>query len=320
MDFLKEYLRDDLRRVVAHIDEVLHPEGALMGEVASYVGALRGKLLRPSVLCLSARAFGYDATHDKHCRLGAAMELFHVATLLHDDVIDHASERRGRATVNAKWGNDVAILFADYLYASCFDLAMSVLDPDVLRVITKTTQRMTEGEMYQIEKRGQWLTLGDYDRIIRSKTALLFGACAGLGAVVAKAPPRTVTSMTDFGMYFGVAFQITDDTLDYEAQEDRWGKRVGSDVAEGKQTLPLLHTLDHASPEDRALLVRTLEGDRDFETIHALVKKYRGIDAALERAGECSRDALALLDAVGTDNEATRLLRTLAEGVLVRQY
>jgi len=318
VEFDKEYLKPDLALVQKHLDAVFQVEGQLMQEVADYVRASRGKMLRPAVVCLVSRALGYNGEGAHHAKLGAAVELFHVATLLHDDVIDNAPLRRGRATVNEKWGNDVAILFADYLYASSFDFALSVFRPEIVQVLTKTTQKMTEGEMYQIEKRGDWLTVPDYYSIIRAKTAFLFSACAGLGAMIAGKPTEEAQKWFEFGINFGMAFQITDDALDYEAQGDEWGKRVGSDLKEGKQTLPLLHTLQQATEHDRAELVRLLGNGRDFEAVHHYVRQYGGIDYCLERAGEFTRAAMDVLESI-PENEAVSVLKRITDGVLVRQ-
>jgi octaprenyl-diphosphate synthase len=318
VDQYQGYLKHEMELVQGHLEEAFTPNGQLMSEVASYVLSLRGKMLRPAFVCLTAKAFGYDHADQHHARLGAALEIFHVATLLHDDVIDGASLRRGRPTVNDRWGNDVAILFADYLYAVSFDLALAVLRPEVVQVLTKTTRHMTEGEMFQIEKRGEWLAVADYLTIIRSKTAHLFSACSGLGAMIANASSEDVRKMFEFGLQFGMAFQITDDALDYEAQGDGWGKRVGADLKEGKQTLPLLYTLEQASEADRATLVHTLNNGRDFETVHGLVKRYNAIDYSLERAAEYTRAALEILDSF-EDNDSFHVLRRLCDGVLVRQ-
>jgi len=318
LDEMNNYLKDDLRRAHEWMDKVYQPEGKLMSEVARYVYDLRGKMLRPSMVCLFARAHGHDPADDRHTRLAAAMEIFHVATLLHDDVIDNSPTRRGRPTVNARWGNDVAILFADYLYASCFDLALSSLDPEVMRVLTRTTQKMTEGEMFQIEKRGTWLTVDDYLRIISMKTGHLYAACAGLGTLLGGGSRERVLRMMDYGLYYGIAFQITDDTLDYEATGEAWGKPVGGDVAEGKQTLPLVHALQVASPADRAALEATMSDGRDFQTILGYVRKYDGIEVSIAKAGEYSRKAMEFLGDLDPGNEATEHIRALTEGVLVR--
>lgn len=315
----KDHLAEELEQVKAHMHAAFDVKGRLMREVAEYVAETHGKLLRPAMVCLAAQAFGYDGKDGHHARLGTAIELFHVATLLHDDVIDKASIRRGRPTVNAKWGDDVAILMADYLYATSFDFALQVLDPEIVNVLSRTTQKMTEGEMFQIERRAEWLSVDDYFEIIQSKTAYLFSASTGLGAMVARADAEAVRRMFEFGLNFGMAFQITDDALDYEAQGEQWGKRVGADLAEGKQTLPLLHTLQEAEPGDRAALEAVLNDGRDFNVVHGFVKKYRGIDAALEIAGDYTRRALALLDDVD-DSKALQLMKQIADGVIVRQY
>lgn len=319
MELYREYLSEDLALVQEHIESVFQVQGKLMGEVADFLLQSRGKMLRPAVTCLVARGFGYDTSKGHHARIGAALEIFHLATLLHDDVIDKAAVRRGRPTVNARWSDEVAILFADYLYASCFDLALAALDPKVVQLLTQTTRTMTEGEMFQIERRGAWLTVDDYFSIIRSKTAYLFSACSAIGAILADQSPGTIQRMAEFGLNFGLAFQITDDTLDYEAQNDSWGKRVGADLNEGKQTLPLLHALQNATENDRSAMLSVLANGRDFETIHGFVKQYNGIDYSLERAGEFTRAAASILSQY-PDNEPFSILQRLNEGVLVRQF
>ncbi|MCC6545831.1 polyprenyl synthetase family protein [Candidatus Sumerlaeota bacterium] len=318
MDSYKEYLKSELDALSESLGAAYRVDGELMQEVASYVEAGQGKLLRPAIVCLVARAFGYSGRENLHARLGAAVELFHTATLLHDDVIDNAALRRRRPTVNAKWGNDVAILFADYLYATCFDHALAALSPEIVRVLTKTTQKMTEGEMYQIEKRGDWLSVADYFSIIRAKTAHLFSASAGFGAMIAGQRGEVLEQMFEFGMNFGMAFQITDDALDYEAQGDSWGKRVGADLKEGKQTLPLLHALQQASDADRAALVEILNNGRDFDAVHAYVKQYNGIDYSLEKAGDFTKAAMDVLESL-EENEAIAHLKRITDSVLVRQ-
>ncbi len=318
MESYREFLRKELEQVQGYFDDAFVFEGALMNEVGEYLRGTRGKMLRPAIVCLSALACGYNGREDHHARVGAAVELFHLATLLHDDVVDQADLRRGRPTVNARWADDVAILFADYLYATVFDHALSVLNPEIVRVLSKTTQTMAEGEMYQIERRGEWLSVPDYYRIIRAKTACLFSAAAGLGVVLAGAPQERAQQLFEFGMRFGMAFQITDDALDYEAQGSSWGKRVGADLKEGKQTLPLLYTLQQANTADRQALLHTLRNGRDFETVHHYVKLYNGIDYSLEKAGEFARAASEILDSLG-ESEPVEHLRLIAEDVLARQ-
>jgi len=317
---VKEFLADDMNGVVNVLDTVYHVEGDLMQQVADYLVEARGKMLRPALVCLSARAHGLDVKNsDHHINLGASIELFHVATLLHDDVIDKADMRRGRPTVNAKWGDDAAILFADYLYATSFDLALSTLNAETLRVMTQTTQRMTEGEFLQMERRGDWLSVDDYMTIINRKTAQLFSAAAGLGALIAEADSESVKRMLNFGLEFGLAFQITDDTLDYEAQNVKWGKRVGADLKEGKQTLPLLYTLKQCSEDDKAELVKTLSGDRDFEIVHKYVEKYGAIPYSLDVAKKHLGNAVKAAEPIA-DKEAGKLLQDIAKELTGRSY
>ncbi|MEQ8821546.1 MAG: polyprenyl synthetase family protein [Sumerlaeia bacterium] len=321
VDYLYDYIGADLERVRGAIDRAYDVQGDLMRDVAAYVRQGRGKMLRPALVCLAARAHGYDADReDGHIALAAAIELFHVATLLHDDVIDKAPLRRGRETVNAKWGDDVAILMADFLYATSFDLALSTLNPATLRLLAQTTQKMTEGEMLQIERRGDWLTVDDYMTIIERKTAILFSAASGLGAMIAGAEYEDVERAAQYGLSFGMAYQITDDTLDYEAQTDNWGKRVGADLKEGKQTLPLLQTLAVADAPDREALRAVLGNGRDFATVQGYVHKYKAIDTSLEVAADFSTQAIAALEDFPPSNRAAQIMRKLVDEILVRQH
>ncbi len=312
------FLEEDLGAVEELLASVHHVEGALMQEVANYVRAGHGKMLRPIVSCLAARLFERpESPRCDRARVAASSELIHTATLLHDDVIDKAPLRRGRPTVNARWGDDVAILMADYLYATAYDLLLSTLRPEAIRIFAKVTQEMTFGEMFQIETRDHWLGVEEYMKIIRNKTACLFSACTGLGALVGGAAPEQVKKVADFGLHFGMAFQLTDDALDYVAQGDHWGKRVGSDVAEGKQTLPLLHTLLEAEESDRAGLLACLNNGRDFATVHSYVRKYKGVEATLDIAKDYVEKAVNELEDLGAERPR-ELLRAIARGVVSR--
>jgi len=320
VESIHSYLGEDLDEVGTLLDSVYRVEGRLMQEVADYVCRSRGKMLRPTVTCLSARLFGEEGHEPiNRFRVAAAAELIHTATLLHDDVIDKAPLRRGRPTVNARWGDDVAILMADYLYATAYDLLLSTLRPEAIRIFAKVTQEMTFGEMLQIETRDEWLRVDDYLKIIRNKTACLFSACTGLGALVGGGRPEPVKKVADFGLDFGMAFQLIDDALDYSAQGEKWGKRVGSDVAEGKQTLPLLHTLREATGEDREALLTCLNNGRDFATVHQFVDKYRGVEITCDRAREYIQSALSRLEGL-PESESLDLLRTIARNVITRDH
>lgn len=317
IDEIGDYLAEDLSAVERHLDTVLDSETELVREVGNYVRASHGKRLRPMLVLLSSRACGYSG--EEPPKVAAALELIHTATLLHDDVIDKAPIRRGKATVNTRWGDDVAILIADYLFSHAFNLAMQALNPVVLSTITQVTGRMCEGEMFQIQKREQLLSREDYLHIVRSKTAFLFSACTGLGSVLAQSSENQTLEMTKFGLNFGIAFQITDDALDFAAQDEQLGKELWTDIRNGKQTLPLIHAFASATDEDRKALWSCWSNGRDRSTIVEQVQKYRGVEAALDQAREFANKAkrhLALLPS----GKAAEYCAQLSDYVVDRTY
>jgi octaprenyl-diphosphate synthase len=290
-----EVLAADLARVDEHIREILDSDTALVREVGHYAMSTRGKRLRPILAMLTARAFNYEG--EDHALVATALELAHSAALLHDDVIDKAPLRRGKPTVNARWGDDVAILIADYLFSHAFNLALQTsVSPQVMSYICQVTARMCEGEMFQIEKRDNILTRDDYLRIVRGKTAYLFSAATALGALLAQAADEYVVRMSRYGLNLGIAFQITDDTLDLIATDSEIGKPHWADIRNGKQTLPIIYTFEAASEADRKRLLECWNNGRDPETIVPYVEKYGGIEYALREArrfAEVAREQLA---------------------------
>ena len=316
---ISQHLAEELRGVETILQEVVNSESPLIREVGEYICLANGKKLRPMVNVLAARAFG--PTGEVSLHLASAMELVHVATLLHDDVIDKAAMRRGKPSVNARWGDDVAILMADYLYASAFDLALEHLEPEPLKLICQVTRRMCEGEMFQIEKRGQWLTAEDYLHLITCKTGYLFSACAALGGSKAGLEPEPMASLAAFGLDFGLAFQITDDALDYTADDDQWGKGVGQDLAAGKQTLPLILTLEDAGEDERGQIETILSQGRDPGPIHESMRRSRAFDRSLEIAREYALQSVGHLEGLEVyDRAAHEFLMSLPEYVLDRKY
>ncbi len=204
IDEIAEYLAPDLAEVNDHLARILDSDTELVREVGHYVLSTRGKRLRPILAILAAKVFRYVG--EDHTKVATALELVHSATLLHDDVIDKAPLRRGKPTVNARWGEDVAILIADYLFSHAFNLALQTsMSPKVLSLICQVTARMCEGEMFQIEKRDALLTRDDYLRIVRGKTAYLFSACTALGSLLANAPEQQVMLLSSYGLNFGIA-------------------------------------------------------------------------------------------------------------------
>lgn len=314
---ISHFLQADLFAVDQYISTILQSDTALVREVGTYIRSTQGKRLRPMVTILAARACGYQGTD--HPKVAAALELVHTATLLHDDVIDKAPLRRGRPTVNARWGDDVAILVADYLYANAFNLAMQSLPPQVLSLVCQVTARMCEGELFQIEKRDAMLTREDYLRIVRSKTAFLFSACTGLGATLAGLAEPLIEKVAQFGLQFGIAFQITDDTLDMIAPDEDLGKLHGTDIRNGKQTLPLIHALAAAEPADRAELMACWNNGRDAERILKHVHKYQGVEMALDEARNFAAKAREYIDWLPSSPERDLCIR-LSEYVVARTH
>lgn len=315
---ISAYFAAELQVVQRLLQEVITSESPLIQEVGAYISFSGGKKLRPMMTLLTARAFGSPAG-ELPVKIAAAMETIHVATLIHDDVIDKASLRRGQPSVNARWGDDVAILMADYLLSAAFDLALYQLGPDPLRLVTSVTRRMCEGEMFQIEHRGQWLTREDYLTIIRNKTAHLFSACCALGALCAGLPGEVVSQVSAFGLNFGMAFQITDDTLDYVAADQLWGKPLGIDLAAGKQTLPLILALDEATPEDRRQIEAILGDGRDIKAIESFFTRYNTLERSRDMARDYAAQAAAQLAGLPVADEVAHELLLALPGYVVNR-
>ena len=319
-----QFLQPELSQVSAILAGILESESTLIREVGRYIGLAGGKKLRPMITLLFARAFGPGGTASP-VEVAAALEAVHVATLLHDDVIDKAPLRRGQASVNARWGDDVAILMADYLYSAAFDLALQFMETEGLRLITQVTRRMCEGEMFQIERRGSWLKPEDYMQIISAKTAYLFSGCASLGCMAAGLTDGAASRGAAFGLNFGLAFQITDDTLDYTGEDQELGKRAGADLDGGKQTLPLILALEKAVPDDACRLRAAFGGvsaceERDGDVVRELIRKYGAVPKALDLARQYALQASGDLAALSVRDEvAFELLSALPAYVISRR-
>jgi octaprenyl-diphosphate synthase len=266
-------IEDDLKRVDAIIRERLSSEVALINEIGAHIVSAGGKRMRPALVLLAARALGCRS--DQPALLAAVVEFIHTATLLHDDVVDHADRRRGRQTANALWGNAGAVLSGDFLYSRSFQMMVDADRMAVMRLMADTTNAIAEGEVLQLMNAGDPdVTEARYLRVIELKTARLFQAAAQLGAIAADAGEKAQQQMARFGHELGMAFQIEDDLLDYRASPEETGKNLGTDLAEGKPTLPLIHALKHGSKPQAELIRAALrEGriDRLKEVLDAVV-------------------------------------------------
>jgi octaprenyl-diphosphate synthase len=310
----------DLAAVEREITRELESPVPLIREMGEFIAAAGGKRLRPILLLMAARLSGYRGP--RAIRMGCVVELLHTATLIHDDVVDQAPLRRGKPSANARWGDDASILVGDHLYSKSFALMVRDGDPAVLETLARATVSMTEAEVFQLErKRLGSLTEADYLRIITQKTASFISACCRIGALLGKVGPDQVEAMTRYGLHVGIAFQISDDALDFVADEARFGKAIGADLKEGKRTLPLIAALGRAAPGEQeriqgVLRRRAPRGD-ELEDVRRLVVNYEGVDYALQRAHTYAESAKEDLRAF-SPSEEREILSLVADFVVDR--
>lgn len=277
----------------------LHSDVVLIRQVAEYIIHSGGKRLRPALVLFTAGAMGYRGT--QHHELAAVVEFIHTATLLHDDVVDESELRRGNKTANALFGNPASVLVGDFLYSRAFQMMVGVDNMRVMQVLSDATNVIAEGEVLQLLNcHNADVEIEDYLRVIRYKTAKLFEAAARLGGILSGADETTEQRLAAFGMHLGTAFQIIDDVLDYSADEAETGKHLGDDLAEGKPTLPLIHVMQHGTPEQAALVRSAIEngGRDDFAAVLAAIQATGALDEARRHArDEAQRaiDAISIL-------------------------
>lgn len=312
-------IADDLRRGQEILADELISDQAFISDLCRHVGQFHGKLLRPALLLLVGKACG--AIRPAHHTLAAVVELVHIATLVHDDVLDEADIRRRAATVNRLWGNERAVLMGDFLYSHAFHLCSSLESQFAARLIGQTAITVCEGEMMQVTNRGHFeLTEPEYLDIITRKTAALVEACCHLGARYAGADDKTVTRLRAFGRSLGVAFQIVDDLLDLTGDEAEVGKSLGRDLCEGELTLPLIHFLREAEPTPRAELLAILRGDGTACCRRAaeLLRDTDSLDYARLTAAEHVAQARAALSCL-PPTAARDALSAMADFVIARR-
>lgn len=312
---------EDLKRVEACMDHHMRSEIALIPEVIEHLIGSGGKRFRPLLLLICAELCGYRG---QACyTLSAVIEFIHTATLLHDDVIDEAETRRGRVSANNIWGNAASVLVGDFLYSKAFRLMADEDNLTVIKLMSATTNIMSEGEVFQLIKRGNIdLTEAEYLTIIEKKTSILMSAACAAGAILGSAPQSQIDALARFGLRLGSAFQITDDTLDYTAREAEFGKAIGKDLEEGKMTLPLIYTYEHCSNSERERIRQIIESkSADTEAtgeILAIIKRYDGISAALNKAAAFINEAKGCLD-IFRNGEAKTAMITIADFIMERR-
>src|SRR5262249_47080719 len=284
---LADFVDDDLKRVEAAIAVHLESDVSFISEIARYVLSSGGKRIRPILLILSARLCNYVG--ERMYDLSAVIEFIHTATLLHDDVIDNASLRRGSPTVHALWGNEMAIMIGDYLYSKAMALALADKDHLVMQTVSDVTVEMAKGQVIETLKQRDLATSeADYYRIIALKTASLFAASCTIGAVLGGVAPTQRAHVHAFGHHVGMAFQMADDTLDFVAPEAQLGKPVHNDLKEGKITLPVIVAMQRASTREAQVIVDYLHSeqatDADLQHVIALLHKYGTLQFTMDKA------------------------------------
>ena len=299
IETLQSRIACEMQVVDRVIRDSLHSGVALVGQVAEHIIAGGGKRLRPALVVLSSGTFGYSG--DAQYRLAAVIEFIHTATLLHDDVVDQSSLRRGRPTANALFGNAASVLVGDFVYSRAFQMMVQVGNMRVMEVLAEATNVIAEGEVLQLMNcHDANVDEAGYLQVIRCKTAKLFEAATRLGAVISGAAEKDERAMAAYGMHLGTAFQLIDDVLDYSGAAAEMGKNIGDDLAEGKPTLPLIYAMRNGTPEESAQVRAAIErgGIDDLGAILHAIQRTGALEYARTQAeaeARLARDALAHL-------------------------
>jgi octaprenyl-diphosphate synthase len=287
----------DMQAVDEVIKRRLASDVAMINQISHYIIGAGGKRLRPMLVLLFSGALGFVG-RERH-ELAATVEFIHTATLLHDDVVDESSLRRGRATANSRFGNAASVLVGDFVYSRAFQMMVSVNRMRVLEVLADATNVIAEGEVLQLmNMHDPDITVDAYLQVIRYKTAKLFEASARLGAVLADAEPHIEAACASYGRSLGTAFQLVDDLLDYEGSTEQLGKNVGDDLREGKPTLPLLLAMANGSADEKALIRHAIEfGEVDrLQDIVQIVRTTGALNSTREAARAEADKARRCLD------------------------
>jgi octaprenyl-diphosphate synthase len=315
-------VKSDLEEIEVALEQNLNPHLDLVSQIAGHILFSGGKRLRPLLMVLSARICGYDAGYDKV--FSTIFEYLHAATLLHDDLVDEATLRRGKPVANSIWGNPTAVLVGDFLLARSLAIAAETKRPDLIKVVSNITENMSQGEIHQLMRKGHLdLTEAEYMKIIERKTAVLFQGTCRSGALIADVPLKQVDALSEYGFNLGIAFQMVDDLLDYSRDTAVLGKEVGADLKEGKLTLPVIHSLKSAATNDKAIMENIIKNENfsinDFETLIKMIDKYGGRTYTQNLATDYVRHAKEGL-AVFNNSEAKETLMMIADYTLSRKF
>jgi octaprenyl-diphosphate synthase len=312
-DGVSNLARDDMEAVDRLISSSLESDVELVSQVSRYIVASGGKRLRPLIVLLAARAFGYEG--EQHVRAAAIIEFIHTATLLHDDVVDSSSRRRGKDSANTVFGNQTSVLVGDFLYSRAFQMMVDIGNMRVMQIMADATNTIAAGEVLQLMNVHDPDTTEDaYREVIYRKTARLFEAGAHIAAVLNERCDADESAMIDYGRNLGMAFQLVDDALDFDASPEELGKNLGDDLAEGKATLPLIHAMQHGSNPERELIRHAIRegGLEDMDRIQSIIESTGALQYTAARAQEAADAAIGALSEI-PDSDYKQALIDIAD-------
>ena len=312
-DDIAALAKRDRQAVDQLITDSLESDVALVSQVSQYIVMSGGKRLRPLIVLLAARALGYEG--DQHVRAATIVEFIHTATLLHDDVVDSSSRRRGQDSANTVFGNQASVLVGDFLYSRAFQMMVDIGDMRIMQILADATNTIAAGEVMQLMNvHDPDTSEDDYRQVIYRKTARLFEAGSQIAAVLCGQSSAIESSMLEYGRHLGTAFQLVDDALDFDASADELGKNIGDDLAEGKATLPLIYAMQNGSEEDGKIIRDAiLEGGLEqLDRITAIIESTGALQYTADKAREAADLAIASLVDV-PDSEYKQALISIAE-------
>jgi octaprenyl-diphosphate synthase len=321
MENVLKLIEPEMKKLEASIDKLVTTRVGFIKEIVNHIINSGGKRVRPILVILSSRLCGHK--NDKHTPYAAIVEFIHTATLLHDDVVDNAQTRRGASTANTIWGNEASVLVGDFLYAKSMELLADEGNSVIFSAMAKATKSLSEGEILELVKTSEMETSEeDYFEIIGNKTAVLFSVACEIGAILGKVGNNKRDSMKNFGQNLGMAFQLQDDVLDYTSYDNVLGKRVGTDIKEGKVTLPLIHAISSANEKEKSSIQKVLKKsnvtERDFEKIRKIILKYGGIEHTIDKTQKYTAAAKKCLN-IFEDSPYKDALLTLTDYMLSRK-
>lgn len=320
IDRLKQLVQDDFNDVNSLIITAIQSEIGLIDDLSHHIIQSGGKRIRPLLVLLTSRACQYQGRD--HITLAAMIEFFHTATLLHDDVVDESTLRRGRETANKIWGGKACILVGDYLFTQSVKLMVSVQHWDIMNLLAETSHQISCGEVKQLVNRHRYsLSIPEYLDVISSKTAVLFAASAAIGGILSHSNEPIKKALYQYGLHLGNAFQLVDDALDYCADPETTGKNIGDDLADGKATMPLLHALKHGNQNQQTIIKTSLERG-SLEHLPEILTAISNTNAIEYTREYANNEAHAAIDALSPlpDSPYKKALQELALFAVARDH